>query len=97
MPAYKILQQEIQEDIQEDISKLELELEKELAECTEVRQTCRNKVKAFMIEQKIWHISELDYPLRKAFHRFLKVRSRERADGYLLSDIARKRDTGRKL
>lgn len=69
MPAYKILQQEIQEDI----SKLELELEKELAECTEVRQTCRNKVKAFMIEQKIWHISELDYPLREAFHRFLKV------------------------
>ncbi len=68
MPAYKILWKEEQEDE----TQLEIQLEKELSECVEVAQTYRNKVKAFMEEQGIWHICELDYSLREVFHRFLE-------------------------
>lgn len=68
MPAYQLLRQEEQED---EIQ-LKAQLEAELAECTEAKQTYRNKVKAFMEAQGIWHISELDYPLREAFHGFLE-------------------------
>lgn len=68
MPAYQILRQEEQEDE----TQLEIQLEKELSECVEVAQTYRNKVKVFMEEQGIWHICELDYPLREVFHGFLE-------------------------
>lgn len=67
MPAYQILWQEEQENQ----SQLKAQLDRELAECTEVKSVYRNKVKAFMVEQGIWHISELDYPLRETYQRFL--------------------------
>ena len=53
MPAYQILRQEEQEDQ----SLLKAQLDRELAECTEVKSVYRNKVKAFMVERGIWHIS----------------------------------------
>lgn len=67
MPAYQLLWQEEQEN------ELQLmdQLEEEISECTEVNKTCRNKVRTFMAERRIWHISELDYSLREAFHDFL--------------------------
>lgn len=37
---------------------LKAQLDRELAECTEVKPGYRNKVKAFMVERGIWHISD---------------------------------------
>lgn len=68
MPAYQILWQEEQDS---EFQLME-QLEEELSECTEVIGTRRNKVKAFMAEHGIWHISELDYSLREAFHGYLE-------------------------
>lgn len=68
MSAYQYLQAVPQEDT----TQLQEQLERELAECTEVKPTYRNKLMAFMMEQGIWHISELDYPARESFERFLK-------------------------
>lgn len=68
MPAYQILWQEEQDS---EFQLME-QLEEELSECTEVIGTRRNKVKAFMAEHGIWHISELDYSLREAFHDYLE-------------------------
>lgn len=68
MPAYQVLRQEWQEDLLQ----LKTRLKEELAECTEVRATYRNKVAAFMEQRKIWHIAELDYPLRVAYQEYLK-------------------------
>lgn len=67
MPAYQLLWQEKQEN---ELQLME-QLEEELSECTEVNQTYRNKVRTFMAERRIWHISELDYSLREEFHNFL--------------------------
>lgn len=67
MPAYQLLRQEKQEN---ELQLME-ELEEELSECIEIKQTYRNKVRTFMAERRIWHISELDYSLREEFHNFL--------------------------
>lgn len=67
MPASQLLQMELQADTK----LLQKHLEVELAECSEVESTYRNKVEKFMIECGIWHISELDYPLRQEFQQFL--------------------------
>ena len=39
------------------------QLEEELRACEVVTVSYRNKLKAFMIENEIWHISELNYHL----------------------------------
>lgn len=68
MPAYQLqLQEERENELQ-----LREQLEEELSECIEVNKTYRNKVKKFMAEHDIWHISELDYSLREAFHSYLE-------------------------
>ncbi|WP_455437591.1 tyrosine-type recombinase/integrase [Hungatella hathewayi] len=67
MPLSQLLQLEFQEDTKQ----LRKQLEEELAECSEVGSTYRNKVEIFMIECGIWHISELNYPLRQEFQQFL--------------------------
>ena len=67
MPASQLLRLELKEDTKQ----LREQLEAELAECSEVESTYRNKVEIFMMEYGIWHISELDYPLRREFRQFL--------------------------
>ena len=61
MPAYQILRQEEQEDQYQ----LKAQLEIEIAGCMEARTTYKNKVRDFMVKKGVWHISELDYPLRE--------------------------------
>lgn len=68
MPAYQLLRFKPQEDTEQ----LFAQLEAELAACSEVDACYRNKVKAFMVENGIWHISELDYPWRQEFRKFLE-------------------------
>ena len=68
MPAYQILRQEEQEDQYQ----LKAQLEIEIAGCMEARTTYKNKVRDFMVKKGVWHISELDYPLREEFQKFLE-------------------------
>lgn len=68
MPAYQL---QLQEERENELQLME-QLEEELSECIEVNKTYRNKVKKFMAEHDIWHISELDYSLREAFHSYLE-------------------------
>lgn len=75
MPAYQYLQAVPQEDT----GQLQEQLGRELAECTEVKPTYRNKLMAFMMEQGIWHISELDYPAREMYESILKEQINTRA------------------
>ena len=75
MPAYQYLQAVPQEDT----GQLQEQLERELAECTEVHPTYRNKLRAFMEERGIWHICGLDYPARAAYEQFLKGQFRSTA------------------
>ena len=67
MPASQLLRLELKEDTKQ----LREQLEAELAECSEVESTYRNKVEIFIMEYGIWHISELNYPLRREFRQFL--------------------------
>ena len=69
MPAYQYLQAVPQEDT----GQLQEQLGRELAECTEIRQTYRNKLRAFMEDRRIWHICELDYQARTAYEQFLET------------------------
>ena len=68
MPAYQYLQAVPQEDT----GQLQEQLGRELAECTEVNPTYRNKLKAFMESRGIWHICDLDYTAREEYGKFLK-------------------------
>ncbi len=75
MQAYQYLQAVPQEDT----GQLQEQLERELAECTEILPTHRNKLRAFMEDRGIWHICELDYPARAAYEQFLKGQFRSTA------------------
>lgn len=75
MPAYQYLQAVPQEDT----GQLKEQLERELAECTEILPTHRNKLRAFMEDRGIWHICGLDYPARAAYEQFLKGQFRSMA------------------
>ena len=68
MPAYQYLQAVPQEDT----GQLQGQLERELAECTEVYPTYRNKLRAFMESRGIWHICDLDYPAREEYGKSLE-------------------------
>lgn len=67
MPAYQLAQAIPQENREELLAQLEAEL----AECTEVQDTYRHKIRKFMEANEIWHISELDYPWREAYEEYL--------------------------
>ncbi len=67
MPAYQLLWQEEREN---ELRLME-QLDKELSECVEVNLSYRNKVRTFMAERKIWHLSEMDYSKREEYHDFL--------------------------
>lgn len=63
MPVYALRPAEPQREREE----LERGLDREVRECTEVTITVRNYVKRFLMEYDVWHLSEIDYPLRLAF------------------------------
>lgn len=46
-------------------------LYRELDECTEVGTTTRNRLKIFLPERKIWHISDIDYAVRQEYEKSL--------------------------
>ena len=50
------------------------QLEEELRACEVVTVSYRNKLKAFMIENEIWHISELNYHWRVEYEKYLQSR-----------------------
>lgn len=75
MPVYSALRQEPRENL----SQLKAQLKAELAECTEVGISYRNKVAAFMEQQGVWHIADLDYLLRIAYQEYLKGKIGEKA------------------
>ncbi len=75
MPAYQYLQAVPQEDT----GQLQEQLERELAECTEISSVHRNKLRAFMEAQGIWHICDLDYPARTAYESCLRGQFRSTA------------------
>ena len=52
---------------QKNIEQLKIRLRAELDECTEANSTGRNHLMNFMVGEGIWHISELDYPIRERF------------------------------
>ena len=61
----------------EDEEKLKEGLIREIDACVEVLSSYRNKVKKFMIEQEIWHISEINYEVRTAYGQFLEHEVKE--------------------
>lgn len=48
------------------------ELEEEIDGCTELNPTRRNRVKKFLKEYGVYHIAEMDYPLREEYKRYLE-------------------------
>ena len=69
MPVHALRPAEQQKKREE----LERELDREVQACTEVRSTVRNYVKRFLMEYDIWHLSEIDYPLRLAFEDYARA------------------------
>lgn len=68
MPAYKLQTAEQQENQEE----LKRQLDQEVQECTEVRSEFRNYVKRFLMEYDVWHLSEIDYPLRLIYEDYVE-------------------------
>ncbi|WP_343082765.1 tyrosine-type recombinase/integrase [Blautia producta] len=67
MPAYDLQWVESLEENQN----LYKQMEQEVDACTEVRVNIRTRIKRFLKEQGIQHISELDYPLRETYEAYL--------------------------
>ena len=57
---------------QDDREGLKRQLDQEVQECTEVRIEERNHVKKFLMEYGVWHLSEIDYPLRLIYEDYVK-------------------------
>lgn len=71
MPAQILSQPQSQENIEQ----LKAQLKAELDECVRANSTGRNHVMDFMLRNGIWHISNLDYPLRVQFQKWLEQMS----------------------
>ena len=67
MPALRLQQIELQPNTNE----LRAQLRAELDECTDVQACYRNKIEKFMAVEGLWHIKDLDYPIRKRYAEFL--------------------------
>lgn len=59
-------------ELQENTEQLKAQLRAELAECVKANATGKNHVLEFMLRHEIWHIAELDYPLREQFKQELE-------------------------
>lgn len=68
MPALKLQLLELQQNTEA----LQEQLDAELNECAEADATGKNHVRNFMVANGIWHISDLNYPLRKQFEALLQ-------------------------
>lgn len=55
------------------------QLTTEIESCLGLNKVKRNRVKTFLAENQIWHISEMDYPLRKSFEEYMKTQVCEEA------------------
>lgn len=70
----------------EELRPLSMQLCRELDAVTEIDSVCRNRLKEFLIQTDIQHITELDYPLRQKYESYLiHVRKLKRTDRYLLA------------
>ena len=67
MPALRLQRIELQQNTDE----LRAQLRTELDECTDVQACYRNKIEKFMAAEGLWHIKDLDYPIRKRYAEFL--------------------------
>ena len=63
------------------------QLEEELRACEVVTVSYRNKLKAFMIENEIWHISELNYHWRVEYEKYLQSRVNKTSCGLYIKTI----------
>lgn len=63
------------------------QLEKELMACEVSNISYRNKLKGFMIENEIWHISELDYYWRVEYEKYLQSRVNKTSCGLYIKTI----------
>lgn len=73
MSVYPLWQAESPELSDEEIQRKREQLALEVDACCEVQGSYRNKVKKFLEMQEIWHISEIDYPVRVRYEEFLKT------------------------
>lgn len=73
MAVYPLWQADVPEESAEEIERRKKQLADEIDACGEVQGSYRNKVKKFLEEQGIWHISEIDYLLRVKYEEFLKT------------------------
>ena len=63
------------------------QLEKELLACEVSSVSYRNKLKTFMIENEIWHISELNYHWRLEYEKYLQSRVNKTSCGLYIKTI----------
>ncbi len=63
------------------------QLETELMACKVSNISYRNKLKGFMIENEIWHISELDYHWRVEYEKYLQCQVNENASKVYIKTI----------
>lgn len=71
MPVYMFQQVEARVESREEIEQKEKQLVQELNTCRITDKTVVNKLKQFLAESDIWHISEMDYLLRMQYERYL--------------------------
>lgn len=71
MPVYMFQQAEVRAESREEIERKERQLIEELDACQITDKTAINKLKCFLIENDVWHISEMDYPLRMRYEQYL--------------------------
>lgn len=71
MPVYMFQQAEVRVESKEDIERKEEQLVQELNVCQITAKTAVNKLKQFLAESDIWHISEMDYLLRLQYEQYL--------------------------
>ena len=71
MPVYMFQQAEVRAESREEVERKERQLIEELDACQITDKTAINKLKCFLTESDVWHISEMDYPLRMQYEQYL--------------------------
>lgn len=74
MPVYLLQQAEVRKEFIEDIEQKKLQLERELETCEIPDKTVVNKLKKYLMEIDVWHISEMDYPMKMQYKKWLQNR-----------------------
>ena len=71
MPVYMFQQAEVRAESREETERKERQLIEEMDACQITDKTAINKLKCFLAESDVWHISEMDYPLRVQYEQYL--------------------------